>query len=83
MENKISLIDRKDLTISGIKKAVILSETSIALELENSLLQVSGKNMEVKKLDVESGLLVVDGQVDSIKFSSQKEKTGLFKRIFK
>lgn len=83
MENKISLIDRKDLTISGIKKAVILSETSIALELENSLLQVSGKNMEVKKLDVESGILVVDGQVDSIKFSSQKEKTGLFKRIFK
>ena len=83
MENKISLIDRKDLTISGIKKAVILSETSIALELENSLLQVSGKNMEVKKLDVESGILVVDGQIDSIKFSSQKEKTGLFKRIFK
>ena len=82
MENKISLIDRKDLTISGIKKAVILSETSIALELENSLLQVSGKNMEVKKLDVESGILVVDGQIDSIKFSSQKEKTGLFKRIF-
>lgn len=83
MENKISLLNRKDLTISGIKKAIVLSETSLALELENSLLQISGKNMEVKKLDVESGFLVVEGQIDGFKFSSPKEKTGFFKKIFK
>ena len=83
MENKISLLNRKDLSVSGIKKAIILSETNISLELENSILNVVGKNMEVRKLDVESGILIVDGQIDCFKFSSPKEKTSLFKKIFK
>ena len=83
MENKISLLNRKDLSVSGIKKAIILSETNISLELESSVLHIFGKNMEVRKLDVESGILLVDGQIDCFKFSSPKEKTGLFKKIFK
>ena len=83
MENKISLLNRKDLSVSGIKKAIILSETNISLELESSVLHILGKNMEVRKLDVESGVLLVDGQIDCFKFSSPKEKTGLFKKIFK
>lgn len=83
MENKLTLINQNNLTITGIKKAVVLSENALALELENSNLQVVGKNMEVQKLDVESGVLIVNGNINTIKYIGQKEKVGLFKRIFK
>ncbi|MGN0748687.1 MAG: YabP/YqfC family sporulation protein [Christensenellales bacterium] len=83
MENKLTLINQTNLTVTGIKKAIIVSETALALELENKTLQISGKNMEVKKLDVETGILEVNGIIDSIKYVGSKEKINLFKRIFK
>ena len=55
MENRLTLINQENLSISGIKKANVISETSVVLEMENSILQISGNSMEVKKLDVESG----------------------------
>ena len=83
MEDKLTLINQTNLTVTGIKKAIIVSETALALELENKTLQISGKNMEVKKLDVETGILEVNGIIDSIKYVGSKEKINLFKRIFK
>ncbi len=83
MENRITLINQENLSVSGIKKALIISETAIAVEVENSVLQIAGNNMEVKKLDVESGNLEVFGKIYSLKFTGQKEKFNLFKKIFK
>lgn len=83
MENKLSLINQTNLSVTGIKKAIVVSETALALELENKTLQITGKNMEVKKLDVETGILEVVGVIDTIKYVGQKEKLSLFKRIFK
>lgn len=83
MENKIILINQTSLSVSGIKKACVVSETAISLELETNTLQIFGSEMEVKKLDVESGILEVSGKILAIKFVESKEKLGLFKRIFK
>lgn len=83
MENKLILINQSHLTITGIKKAAALSENSLTLQLENQTLNVLGNGMEVKKLDVEAGVLEVDGKISSIKYVGPKEKVGLVKRIFK
>lgn len=83
MENKLTLINQNNLTLTGIKKANVISETGISAELENCAVQISGSAMEVKKLDVESGVLEIDGKINLIKFVSAKEKLGLLKRIFK
>lgn len=83
MENKLTLINQTNLTITGIKKAIVISETALALELDSTSLQISGSSMEVKKLDVESGILEVEGKINLIKYVGVKEKINLFKRIFK
>lgn len=83
MENILTLINQENLSISGIKKANVISETSVVLEMENSILQISGNSMEVKKLDVESGKIEISGKIYCIKFSGAKEKLSLFKKIFK
>ena len=82
MENRLTLINQENLSISGIK-ANVISETSVVLEMENSILQISGNSMEVKKLDVESGNIEISGKIYCIKFSGAKEKLSLFKKIFK
>ena len=83
MENKVILINQTNLTISGIKKANALSETALSLSLENQTLTVLGSGMEVKKLDVDSGIIEVQGKINLIKYVGAKEKLGFVKRIFK
>lgn len=83
MENRITLFNQENLSISGIKKTHVVSESSIVVEVENSVLQIAGNNMEVRKLDVESGILEVNGKIVGLKFSGPKEKFNLFKKIFK
>ena len=83
MENRVCLINRKNLTLTGIEKVVGINDSSLVANVEGGVLSVSGQNMEVKKLDVESGHLEIEGKIDSIKYLDKKEKVGLFKRIFK
>jgi len=82
-DNKLILINQKNLTVTGIKKVLAVSNNHIGLNLDTTSIQILGENMEVKKLDVESGLLEVEGKINNIKYLNTKEKIGFFKRIFK
>ncbi len=83
MENKLTLVNQSFLSLTGIKKALIVSETALSLELENNQIQIIGSQMEVKKLDVEAGLLEVVGKINNIKYVEAREKINIIKRIFK
>ena len=83
MESKINLLNRKDLSLHGITKVFTINQDVVQILVDNSVLTVSGENMEVKKLDVQNGELQIAGKINSLKFTDKKEKVGLFKRIFK
>lgn len=80
-KHKLHCDGRKFLSISGVQKIESSNETQVVCIVENSPLLVGGKNLHVKKLDVEQGLVELDGQIDLIKY--QPEKKSLMKRIFK
>ncbi|MBO4412432.1 MAG: hypothetical protein J5779_00230 [Clostridia bacterium] len=83
MENKITLINRKNLNLFGISKVFAINEDSAQLQIDNSILTILGKNMEVKKLDIENGILELEGLINAIKYTDKKEKTSFIKKIFK
>lgn len=82
-DNKLILVNRKNLTITGIKKVLAVSESALSLLLDSSNLNVLGEGMEVKKLDVESGIIEVEGKINNIKYLAPKEKQSVLKKIFK
>lgn len=82
-DNKLILVNRKNLTITGIKKVLAVSESALSLLLDSSNLNVLGEGMEVKKLDVESGTIEVEGKINNIKYLAPKEKQSVLKKIFK
>ena len=77
------LKDRTKLQISGLEKAYELSENRLLLKVSGNNLVVCGENLNVVKLEVESGLIEVEGLVSEIKYSSSMPKGNFFKRIFK
>lgn len=82
-ESSLSLENRKMLTLTGVEKVCSINENQAKIEVAGSVLFVFGHEMKIKKLSIEEGVLIVDGEIDQLKYGSQKEKGGFFKRLFK
>ena len=82
-ENIIRLINRNDLTISGVNKVISFSPTQIVLFALDCQITICGEQLQTTKLDEQTEELSVQGLINSIKWSDKKEKIGLIKRIFK
>ena len=81
-EQKITLVDRKFLSIVGVEKMISVKPDLVQLSTKLGSMQILGSLMEVSKLDLESHILDIKGNINSIKYLDDK-KTPLFKRIFK
>lgn len=79
--HKIICDARKLLEITGVQKVESSNETQVVCITETSPLVITGKNMHVKKLDTEQGVVEIEGEIDGLKYQ-QKHKNFL-KRVFK
>ena len=76
----LNLISRKNLTIEGIVEIIASSDSTILLKLKDTNLSITGNNINITKLDINTGILQAEGIFESIKYG----KSGnIFKRIFK
>jgi len=80
VNENLTLTNRTNLKLEGIVEILSSSETLLNIKLKDTHLCINGQNMHITKLDISTGLLEVNGSVDSIKYG----KSGnIFKRIFK
>ena len=82
-EQIISLTNRKELTISGTNKIISIKSDIIQLDTNYGGLIINGENLELKKLDNNTSIAEINGNINSLKFIETKEKTSLFRKIFK
>ena len=81
-ESKVTLINRANLAVTGVEKVVSATNNVVNLIVSGSPTCVEGTNLYVAKLDIDQGIIVVEGTVNAIKYGSQKNGP-LFKRILK
>ncbi len=82
-ENILRLVNRNDLSITGVEKVISFSPTEVNLMALDCEMKILGRELQTVKLDEENGDLVISGVIESIKWSDKKEKQSLLKRIFK
>ena len=83
MNTLLTLEDEKVLSIKGATKVVMATLTQSIILTEKKQINISGNNIEVKKLDIENGLVILSGDFISFKFVSKGNKTPFLKRLFK
>ena len=88
MENAINhtltLLKRQTLSLTGITEVISVSESCLVCNLSDGNLIVTGDNLKVSKLDVESGNMELNGNVCSIKYGGKsKQKENFLKKLFK
>lgn len=81
-EQKLTLINRKFLSIHGVEKMLSVKPDLIQLSTKLGNMQITGSLMEVSKLDLDANILEINGNINLIKYLDDK-KTPLLKRIFK
>lgn len=71
------------LSLQGVTKVVSSSQTQAVVQCGESIVVLSGNNIEVKKLHLEEGEVCFQGNFTNIKLGEKHEKQPLLKRIFK
>ena len=85
--HSISLLERKTLVITGVKKIENFDNLHFLLETTMGFIIVKGENLELIKLDTLAGNVTIKGSINSIDYvldSKKKEKEeSVFCRLFK
>ena len=80
--SKLMLDNRKTLSLTGVEKAISSNENNMIFQVNGAKVFITGQNLHIEKLDVESGMLSLSGTVDCIKYGTEGNKN-MLKRLFK
>lgn len=80
----LQLTMRKQLEVNGIIDVVRFDDISVVLQTVCGELTVEGSSLKMSVLDIDKGIVSLDGQVDSIYYSDETKETKkrLFGRVF-
>ncbi len=82
---EIRLLSRKHFDVNGVKEVESFDEESVVLRTLCGLLNVDGKELKISVLDIDKGIVSLDGRVDAVYFSDEKDNSGrgLFGRLLR
>ncbi|HCJ01888.1 MAG TPA: hypothetical protein DIC18_03585 [Clostridiales bacterium] len=78
-----SLIIKGDTTVSGVTQVIALEEKEVKVAIGDKTLLLAGDRFNAEKLSLEEGVLVLSGEVSTVKYLAKQEAKSLLKRIFK
>lgn len=78
-KSNLSLINRQALSITGITNVSSYSETTVVASLPDTRVTIKGTKMSIQKLDIDNGILEIDGTIDSIVYG----KSNIMRKLFK
>ena len=84
--HSVSLLERKTLVITGVKKIDNFDKLHFILETTMGFMVIKGNDLELIKLDTLAGNVTIKGTIDSISYiveNKKKEEDGIFNRLFK
>ena len=84
--HSVSLLERKTLVITGVKKMENFDKLHFILETTMGFMVIKGDGLELIKLDTLAGNVTIKGTIDAINYvqeNKKKEEDGIFNRLFK
>ena len=81
--SRLSLQDRKKLTITGVEEVKSFDESEVLLHTCLGMLTVRGEGMQLKALSLDGGQIQVDGSISELRYDDPHEEGGWFGRLFR
>ena len=80
--HRVSMQARANAEIRGVTEVVSFDEQIVSLETVCGGMTVSGDGLHISVLNVEEGLVALDGKIDSIEYEDTVASEGGKKRLF-
>lgn len=80
--HKLTLNERKNLTMTGVTEVVSFEETAVVLKTGLGVLTIQGQDLKLKTLSLEGGQVAVDGEISSLIYEQPREG-GLWQRLWR
>ena len=82
LKNELVVVGRETLSLDGVHDILAFDTNFALLSTELGVLTVEGEALHIEKTDVQSGILVLNGHIDSLVYSDDQpsRKKGLFGR---
>ncbi|WP_313164053.1 sporulation protein YabP [Sedimentibacter sp.] len=81
------LLENKEiLNVTGVEGVDNFNDEAVVLLTNKGKLTIKGERLNISKLNVDEGKLIVKGEINSLIFSEyegQREKVSLIKKLFK
>ena len=83
LPHKLTLNERKYLTLSGVTEVVSFDDTAVVLHTVLGTLEVQGQDLQLKNLSMEGGQVAVDGHICALLYEEPRPSGGFWGRLFK
>ena len=81
LPHKLSLSERKHLTMTGVTEVASFDETAVVLHTALGVLTVHGQGLQLKMLSPDGGEVAVEGMVSAFIYEEPR-KGGMLRRLF-
>lgn len=84
--HELKLIDRKEISLTGIKKITSFDSEEFLLESNMGIILIKGSGLEIMRLDTHDGNVKIKGKINSFSYLDNKEKTkeeSIISKLFK
>ncbi len=84
LPHNLIMEDRRMLTVSGVSDIDSFDEQTVILFTELGELTIKGYNLHINKLNVDTGELMVEGEIHLLSYADeQPQRGGFFSKLFK
>ena len=85
INHNVIMENRSKVSISGVEDVDSFDEQTVVLFTSAGLLTVKGNDFHINKLNVDSGEVVLEGNIESLVYSENvgRETGGFFSKMFK
>lgn len=83
MRTGITIENRERVLLNGIVSVERFDDREIFARCEHCSVSVYGQNLRINRLDLDNGVLVINGFISGCEYADKKEREGLFTKIFK
>ena len=74
---------RSRVTVSGVEDVESFDETGVSLQTNRGSLMISGGGLRVDRLSIDKGELNVEGRIDALEYTDEKEGGGFWSKLFR
>ena len=83
LPHKLTLNERKSLTMSGVTEVVSFDDTAVVLRTSLGMLEVQGQQLSLKTLSLDGGQVAVEGHITALYYEEPRPAGGFWSRLFK